>query len=130
MEVIASPDEELQELLDDLDYEPETVTIPNLDQPITLMTVVHIPMELLLLLNSLDAEISGRKVWPGSAFLATALCQPSPPVDLAAANAVLELGCGSGLAEVSGSGSLCSVVSDIAQATALARPSALLKMGS
>ena len=104
MDVIADPaahGEELEELLEDLDYEPEEISIPGLPgEPITLMTVVQIPMELLLMLNELDAEISGRKIWPGSAFLASALCTPPAPVSVAGANAVLELGCGSGLAGI------------------------------
>ena len=98
MEVLANPNEELQELLDDLEYEPEEVSIPNLPGGhVTVLTVDEIPLELLASLESANAEISGRRVWPGSALLSLALCSGSLGVDISGIS-VVELGAGSGLA--------------------------------
>ena len=50
------------------------------------------------MLEETNAEISGRRVWPGSALLSLAMCDPScaPEVNFSGAT-VLELGAGSGL---------------------------------
>lgn len=99
MEVLDQPSSELRELLDELEYEPEKVFIPNLPGDFVVVHVLgeDIPIELLACLDTANAEISGRRVWPGSAILATALS--SPHVQPTILNStILELGGGSGLA--------------------------------
>ena len=96
MEVLEAPSAEIQEFLDELEYEKETLRFPR-GRNITVRTVDEIPIELLTLLQDAKAEISGRRVWPGSVLLALAMTQEEPPVGMPGAT-VLELGAGSGLA--------------------------------
>merc|ERR1712194_386145 len=62
-------------------------------------TIEEIPLELLVLLQSANAEISGRRVWPGSVLLSLFLASSHCPVTVSGAT-VLELGAGSGLAGI------------------------------
>lgn len=96
MEVLEAPSEELLELLADLEYEPSEVSIPGIEPPLSVRVVDEIPLELLTLLRDYKAEISGRRVWPGSVVLALAICQPDFPIKFSG-QSVLELGAGSGL---------------------------------
>jgi predicted nicotinamide N-methyase len=96
MEVLEAPSEELLELLADLEYEPSEVSIPGIEPPLSVRVVDEIPLELLTLLRDYKAEISGRRVWPGSVVLALAICQPNFPIKMSG-QSVLELGAGSGL---------------------------------
>jgi predicted nicotinamide N-methyase len=73
------------------------VAIPKLPSgSVKILTLGEIPIELLVQLNALGAEISGRRVWPGSVLLSIALTE----VDRSwlAGASVLELGAGGGLA--------------------------------
>ena len=110
-----------------MEYEPEEINIPGLPGgAVTILAVGDLSLELLVgllqcnillfitspyniflpcayfagqnILEESNAEISGRRVWPGSALLAQALCDPHiiPDVNLDGAT-VLELGAGSGL---------------------------------
>jgi predicted nicotinamide N-methyase len=96
MEVLEAPSIELQELLADLEYEPSVVPIPGIEPHLSVRVLDEIPLELLTLLRDYKAEISGRRVWPGSVVLALAISRPDFPV-LFSGKSVLELGAGSGL---------------------------------
>jgi predicted nicotinamide N-methyase len=96
MEVLEAPSEELLELLADLEYEPSEVIIPGIEPPLSVRVVDEIPLELLTLLRDYKAEISGRRIWPGSVVLALAISRPDFPISMAC-QSVLELGAGSGL---------------------------------
>lgn len=45
-------------------------------------TIDELPLEVLTLLEEANAEISGRRVWPGSVLLACALCRTPPACSL------------------------------------------------
>ena len=57
MEVLAKPSSELRDLLEDLEYEPESVSIPGLGDPITILTVGDLPLELLVRLLARPASL-------------------------------------------------------------------------
>jgi len=98
MEVLEAPSDEIAELLAELEYEPEAVAIPGVGV-VTVRTVAELPLELLALLEESKAEISGRRVWPGSVLLALAMTGGEASA-LLKGSAVLELGSGSGLASI------------------------------
>mmetsp|Transcript_58370 Transcript_58370/g.110057 ORF Transcript_58370/g.110057 Transcript_58370/m.110057 type:complete len:262 (+) Transcript_58370:30-815(+) len=99
MEVLADPSQNIREMLEELEYEPEHIFIPGLTEPVFVRTIQCLPLELLALLEHENAEISGRRVWPGSLLLSLVLASPQSPVNLLG-GAVLELGAGSGLASI------------------------------
>lgn len=97
MEVLEKPSPMLEALLADLEYEPEAVALPGVGT-VSILTVDQLPLELLSLLEDAKAEISGRRVWPGSVLLAVAMGSPGSPINFKNSPNVLELGAGSGLA--------------------------------
>ena len=98
-EVLAAPSAAIQELFDELEYEPEPVALPEPVGTLTVRTVDEIPIELLSLLEDAKAEISGRRVWPGSVLLCLGMVQPRF-ADTFKGASVLELGAGTGLSSM------------------------------
>lgn len=63
MEVLSRPPDDIRELLDELEYECEPVEIVGFAEPVLVQTIEEIPLELLVLLQSANAEISGDLVF-------------------------------------------------------------------
>uniref|UniRef100_A0A7S2W8K5 Calmodulin-lysine N-methyltransferase n=1 Tax=Rhizochromulina marina TaxID=1034831 RepID=A0A7S2W8K5_9STRA len=97
MDALEEPSDALREVLQDLEYELEAVTIPGLPgEALKILTIDELPLEALTLLEEANAEISGRRAWPGSVLLASSLCGPEAPPVLEG-RTVIELGAGSAL---------------------------------
>jgi hypothetical protein len=96
MDVLSLPPANIAALLAELEYEPEAVDLPGEVGSINILTAGTLPIELLVLLQEQKAEISGRRVWPGSVLLALSLADSPPPIDVRGLS-VLELGGGGGL---------------------------------
>jgi len=80
---------------EEVEYEPETFQLH--EHTITLTTVAYLPLSVLMNNRTQDKEISGQKLWCGSACLINYLFKHSSFVNN---NDVIELGAGTGVAAI------------------------------